>query len=232
MAEELKWWWRCAGAGLVMLIISFYFGTIPNIEACAETQGGVGSIIAFEIVRTPADVATLFGEEPCRGRFLAAMRHATWVDALAFIPVYTAFLVLALIALRSRGPKIAAAGAAAVLLGALFDQVEGIQLFAIMADLPGEQANIDILIPMVRGKFAFLSLAALAIGWLTARIGGFWRVAGLVITAGAAIMLVGAADDRWAELLGIGGLIAWSTVLVVAIARIVALRLGLRKGDA
>ncbi|MBC2776081.1 hypothetical protein [Parasphingopyxis marina] len=226
MKDEAKWWWRCAGAGLVTTIISFYFGMIPNIESCAETGGNLGSIIAFEIVRTPADVATLFGEEPCRSQFLAAMRHATWVDALAFIPAYAAFLICGLIALRSRGPKIAAAGVAAVLLAALFDEIEGMQLFAIMADLPGGQSTIDLLIPMVRGKFALLSLAALAIGWLIARIGGFWPMAGLIVTAGGAIMLFGATEDARSALLGLGGLISWTVLLAMAIARILVLRAG------
>jgi hypothetical protein len=210
----------------VTTIISFYFGMIPNIESCAETGGNLGSIIAFEIVRAPADVATLFGEEPCRGQFLAAMRHATWVDALAFIPAYSAFLICGMIALRSRGPKIAAAGVAAVLLGALFDQIEGVQLFAIMANLPGEQSTIDLLIPMVRGKFALLSLGALAIGWLIARIGGVWPVVGLIVTAGGAIMLFGTTNDAQTPLLGLGGLISWTVLLATAIARILVLRIG------
>jgi hypothetical protein len=229
MDDELKWWWRCAGAGLVTMIISFYFGMIPNIEACAETRPGLGSIIAFEIVRTPADVATLFGTEPCRGQFLAAMRHATWVDALAFIPAYTAFLVLALIALRGRGPKIAAAGAAAVVLGAIFDEIEGVQLFTVMAALPGEQSAIDILIPMVRGKFAFLALGALAIGWLMARLPGFfWGIAGLIVTAGGAVMLFGVSSDAQAAFLGLGGAISWGTLFLAAIARIFVLQMKAR----
>lgn len=122
---ERSWWWRCAGAGLIVMAISIYFGLISNIEGCATDleAGNLGSIIAFELVRMPADVAALFGTPPCTGPFVAAMRHATWVDSLIFIPAYSAFLICALLALRGYGGSLASIGIAAV-AATMFDQLE------------------------------------------------------------------------------------------------------------
>ncbi len=219
MSQPRAWWLACAIAGFVALATAVYFGQIPNL-AIPDTPGGAGSIIAFEIVRTPADVAALFDSAPDTGLFVAAMRHATWVDALIFIPAYTLFLCAAMLAMRTRGPRIAASGVIAMLLAALFDELEGMQLFTIMADLPGSQSTIDWLIPLVRGKFALLGLAAGAIGWLVARLGGYWRIAGLIITIGAALTLFGVSSDTQAGLLGLGGAVSWLTILIVAILRL------------
>ena len=90
IADANTWWWRCAGSGLIVILITVYFGLVPNADGCPP-HPELGAVIAFEIARTPADVAALFGTPPCQGPFTEAMRHITWVDALAFIPAYSAF---------------------------------------------------------------------------------------------------------------------------------------------
>ncbi len=217
MSRTRAWWLACTIAGIVTIATSIYFGQIANL-AIPDSPGGAGSIIAFEIVRTPADVAALFDSAPDTGLFVAAMRHATWVDALVFIPAYTLFVCAALMAMRPRGSKIAAAGIVAMLLAALFDELEGVQLFAIMDALPGTQATIDWLIPLVRAKFALLGVAAMTIGWLLARTGGWWRLAGLVVTIGGAVTMIGLSSDARAGYLGLGGALSWLTLLGVAMA--------------
>jgi hypothetical protein len=82
---------------------------------------------------------------------------------------------------------------------------------------------------MVRGKFAFLALGALAIGWLMARLPGFfWGIAGLIVTAGGAVMLFGVSSDAQAAFLGLGGAISWGTLFLAAIARIFVLQMKAR----
>lgn len=208
-------WIACALIGVVTIAISIGFGMIPNIAGCGDV-GRAGSIIAFELVRTPADVAALFGQPPCTGPFVEAMRLATWIDALAFIPAYSAFLITGLLALRPNGRIVSLAGIAAILLAALFDEIEGVQLFRIMADLPGRQPVIDLLIPLVRGKFALLGLGALAIGWLLAKPGGVGRITGLLVTIGGALTMVGLYGDDNARFLTLGSAISWLTLLGVA----------------
>ena len=124
----------------------------------------------------------MFGAEPCRSTLAAAQRTGLWLDALAFIPAYTAFLALAARALGGR--------AAWPLIGmfvtaGLLDEIEGVLLWRVLATLPGTQPVLDALFWAVRGKFLLLGLGTFALGaLLTLR---FNRVAlpfGLVIAAG------------------------------------------------
>lgn len=223
-ATERGWWWRCAGAGLVTLVISYYFGEIPNIEGCATDAGdaSIGSIIAFELVRAPDHVAALFGAEPCTANFLAAMRHATWVDALGFIPAYTAFLICGLIALRKYSSSVAGIGIAAIAAAAIFDQIEGFWLFSIMAHLPGTQGHINWLIPAVRLKFMLLGVGAIAIGVLLVRRKGLGFVFGPIIAIGGVLSLALIVDDRYVGIALQGSVIAWLTLFVAALAYAIA----------
>ncbi|RED17293.1 hypothetical protein [Parasphingopyxis lamellibrachiae] len=218
-AGERGWWWRCAGAGLVTLAISYYFGEIPNIEGCAVDAGeaSIGSIIAFELVRSPSDVAALFGADPCTASFLAAMRHATWVDALGFIPAYSAFLICALIGLRRYGGSLSGIGVAAVAAAAVFDQIEGFWLFSIMDGLPGSQGEINWLIPAVRAKFLLLGVGAIVIGVLLTRRKGLGFLFGPIIALGGMMTTALIADDRYIALTVQGSAVAWLTLFLAAL---------------
>lgn len=223
-ARERGWWWRCAGAGLITLAISYYFGEIPNIEGCAADAGeaSIGSIIAFELVRSPAEVAALFGAEPCTANFLAAMHHATRVDALSFIPAYAAFLICGLIALRNYGGSLSGIGIAAVAAAAIFDQIEGFWLFSIMADLPGSQGEINWLIPAVRAKFLLLGVGAIAIGVLLTRRRGLGFLFGPIIALGGMMGAALIADDRYIGLTVQGSAIAWLALFIAALVYAIA----------
>ncbi len=218
-AGERGWWWRCAGAGLVTLVISYYFGEIPNIEGCATDIGEaeIGSIIAFELVRAPAHVSALFGTEPCTASFLAAMRHATWVDALGFIPAYSAFLICGLIALRRYGGSLSGIGVAAIVAAAVFDQIEGFWLFSIMADLPGSQGEINWLIPAVRAKFLLLGVGAITIGVLLTRRKGLGFLFGPIVALGGLMGTALIADDRYIGITLQGTAIAWLALFIAAL---------------
>ena len=218
-AIERSWWWRCAGAGLITLVIAYYFGEISNIGGCAPGTGAenLGSVIAFELVRTPADVALLFGSPPCTPPFLEAMRHATWVDALGFIPAYSAFLICGLIALRRYGGSLAGLGIAAIAAAAIFDQIEGFWLFSIMSDLPGSQGEINWLIPSVRAKFVLLGVGAIAIGVLLTRRKGLGFLFGPIIAPGGLGGVLLIADDQYIGLTLLGSTISWLTLFLAAL---------------
>lgn len=215
---ERSWWWRCAGAGLIVIAISIYFGLIPNIEGCAPDvdASNLGSIIAFELVRTPADVQALFGTGSCTEPFVAAMRHATWVDALLFIPAYTAFLVCALLALRGYGGSLASIGIAAVGAAAVFDQIEGFWLFMIMDGLPGTQGEINWLIPAVRSKFALLGIGAICAGVLLTRHRGMGYLFGALVALGGVGTMALIFSDDYARVTIQGSAISWLALFIVA----------------
>jgi hypothetical protein len=122
--------------------------------------------MAFELARSPAEVAAIFGTGACRATLMAAQVKGLWLDGLAFIPSYTAFLVLAAIALRAPAPRLALAAIVMVLGAGLLDEVEGGLLYGILRDLPGSPTLIALLYGEVRAKFTLLALGALLIGWL------------------------------------------------------------------
>lgn len=205
--------WRWATlAGILALAISIGFGRIPGIDACGL---GDDAILNFEFVRTPAEVEALFPSD-CRAEHIVAQRQGLWLDAMGFIPAYSSFLILSLIGLRiesePKAARIAALAIIVTLIAALCDQIEGFQLFAILADLPGSQSTIDLLIPAVRVKFALLGLVVALAGWLHLQRPGWRKPLGGVILIGALWSLAGLAVDRgW---LLQGSALAWLALLL------------------
>ncbi|MDB5677814.1 hypothetical protein [Sphingomonas bacterium] len=163
-------WRLCALAGLIAFVISWSFGRIPGLAACGPVVGGGGPIFAFELARTAADIAALFGADPCRSTLVAAQYTGLWLDGLGFIPSYTAFLVLAAIA-ASRG-WMRRATVAMLIVAALSDEVEGFMLGGILKTLPGTQAQLDQLYWAVHIKFGLLALATTLIGLAMVRLRG------------------------------------------------------------
>jgi hypothetical protein len=163
-------WRLCVLAGLIAFVCSWGFGHIPGLVACGPVPGGLSPIIGFELTRTPADVAALFGAEPCRSTLVGAQWTGLWLDALGFIPSYTAFLILAAIA-ASRG-RLRIAIVAMLIVAGLSDEVEGLVMGGIMKALPGTPEQLGQLYWAVRVKFGLLALATTLIGLAVVRLGG------------------------------------------------------------
>lgn len=232
MTSGHAWRW-CAAAGVAAFLCSWGFGRIPGLAACGPT-GGLGPIIAFEFVASPADVVALFGAEPCRSALVAAQRTGLLLDALGFIPAYAAFLVFAAIACSpakagvqfpparswtpaSAGEQIRSIVIGAILLAAVCDQIEGVLLYRILATLPGSPALIDALWWPVHVKFALLAAATSAIAILLLshmRLPGF--VAALFVTIGACTAVAGLLNGP-SPVMMLGFTIAWVTILVSAL---------------
>ncbi len=127
------------------------------------------AILAFQLVSSPAEVAEIFGSEPCRGALVAAQYRGLWLDAFAFIPAYGAFLLLAIAAMRRLLPNVALAASALAATAVALDQVEGLLLLSILGDLPGGEVTVTALYWIVRAKLGVLGLAEIAIGVLLVR---------------------------------------------------------------
>ena len=207
-------WAGCAATGVVAFLCSWAFGWI-GLVACGPT-GGLGPIIAFELARAPADVAALFGSEPCRSALVAAQKTGLVLDGLGFIPFYTAFLIFGAAATGLRGwQKIAVF--AAIALAGLGDEIEGYILRQILNGLPGTDGQIDTLFWVVRGKFALLGLGTLAIGGALLATRRLPAIAsGVAIGAGALIALNGLANAPDPRMMS-GFAIAWVMLLLTAI---------------
>ena len=207
-------WRGCAAAGIVASICSWSFGRIPGMVECGP-GGGLGPIMTFEFARTPADVATLFGSEPCTAALVAAQKTGLLLDALGFIPSYTAFLILAAIAAESR-KRATLAAIAAFLIAAVSDQIEGGLLYAILTDLPGTPALLGALWWAVHVKFALLALGTMGIAGMLARGSLFRRLSAAPIWSGGLLAVLGLIlmPGEW---MMTGFALAWATLLIVAL---------------
>ena len=210
--------WRLSVlAGLIAFACSFAFGKIPGLVACGTFAGSgqLGPILAFELARTPGDVAALFGSGACRASLIDAQNTGLWLDALGFIPSYTAFLVLAAIA-ASRG-RTQRAIVAMLLIAGLSDEIEGMFMWRIMGDLPGTPAQLHGLWWAVHVKFALLAIGTTLIGLDLIRTTRLWPMLfGLIIAVGGAAAIYGFWSLPNAMMMA-GFTYAWFAILVTAI---------------
>jgi hypothetical protein len=215
LSPRAAWRW-CALAGIVTTVASTAFGWIAGLTPCGPT-GGLGSIIAFELARSPVEVASIFGTGTCRETLIAAQIKALWLDGLAFIPSYTAFLALAAFALRHPAPRLARAAILIILGAGLLDEIEGGLLYAILRDLPGSPTLIALLYGEVRAKFALLALGALLIGWLMVRDRRPGMVVAVPVIGGSLFSGALIATNMHAPALMQGYRWSWTALLVAAL---------------
>ncbi len=217
MQPRTVWRW-CAIAGGLAFLCSWGFGKIPGLVACGLT-GGLGPIIAFEFVRSTADVMALFGQEPCRSTFAAAQTAGLLLDGFGFIPAYTTFLILATMAstgITYRWPPFAMVAAAMLAFAGLLDEIEGALLYMILHDLPGSQGVIDALRWEVHAKFALLALGTLGIAaTLISTRRAVAILAGVIVGVGALKAGHGLAVAPAGMMAGFA--IAWVTILLCAL---------------
>jgi hypothetical protein len=207
------WRW-CAAAGIVAFTISALFSHIPGLVACGPTRG-LEPILAFEFARTTADIASLFGTEPCTSTLVAAQKTGLLLDGLGFIPGYTAFLILGVIAAGARG-RIRTLLIAMIAIAAIGDEIEGFLLNAILDHLPGTPALLSALGWEVHLKFTLLALGTLGIGELIGRGRWFRRLFAAAIVPGSYLAILGLLilPSGW---LMTGFTIAWVGLLAAAL---------------
>lgn len=202
------------------------FGLIEGLNPpCGDTRGA-GPVIAFELVRSAAELAQLFGASgsECAARFAAAQIRALFLDMLAFIPAYAAFLAFAALGLRPVAGRPAETRLAwwtlgAVIAAALLDEAEGFVLLNLASDWAYPFTPMfDALFWTVRPKFALLGAAEAALGVLLVLRGGWLpRIAGAVMAAGGLIsiwfLFSAPHDPRMMQ----GHTYAWIALLLVAL---------------
>jgi hypothetical protein len=204
-------------AGLVAFVCSWAFGKIPGLVACGtfDSAGQLGPILAFELARTPGDVAALFGGGACRATLVDAQVKGLWLDALGFIPSYTLFLVLAAVA-ASRG-RARRAIVAMLLIAGLSDEIEGLIMGRIMGNLPGTPGQLDALWWAVHIKFGLLAIGTALIGLELIRAFRLWPMLfGLVVAVGGAAAVYGFWTLPNAMMMA-GFTYAWFAILATAL---------------
>jgi hypothetical protein len=204
-----------AVAALLTIIVALAFPAISGIGACGKS----GSWVAFQMVASVAEVNAMIRPD-CANAFVPALRKSMWLDSLAFIPVYAAFLGLVLYTLKPM-PRIAwLLGITVLTIGVVADQVEGFRLLAILDALPGTEAMIVNANAATLAKKLGLSLATLVIGLLLIRersavrlFGGVTAVGGLAVVLASVGVSFGAHEQLISKF---GLLIAWLVLAIVA----------------
>jgi hypothetical protein len=169
-------------AAVLVMLISFLFGTLGGDKACNAIPYGIGPILAFEFARTPADLATVFGagDSICRVQLMHAMDRINRLDYL-YMPAYGLMLFAFILALsqgrRSARVKI---GLACAILAPAADAVENWILLGLTKNLSAAPM-LGLLKYPVHLKFMCIAIAGGVAGLLLWRRQGLWlRVAGLL----------------------------------------------------
>jgi len=148
--------------GLLVLGIAIYGIGQPAPPTCGGLAKNYPPIIAFELVRSVADLHAIFGDAPgtCRVAIVRAMDSTNVMDSLLFIQAYGAFLIFFFLGRRVAAPRLATAAILIVVLACVADHLENFALFHLSAD-PDRSTWISLLIPATETKWVGLGIAAL-----------------------------------------------------------------------
>ena len=149
-------------AGLVILVLTVLSALREPVQACGGLDPNYAPIIAFELARAETDLQAIFGapDNPCRPGMIAAMDTINWIDVLAFIPVYGAFLVFFFLGLAYRNPKLARLGLQISIVAVLGDYAENTCLMNLTPALDASSVWLQLL-PWATGvKWLGLGAAA------------------------------------------------------------------------
>ncbi len=145
--------------GLLVIALTLYSAMQPPVPVCGGLAKNYTPIIAFELVRSTADLHAIFGAAPgaCRTAIAGRMDFINTIDSVAFIPIYGAFLFFFFLARRPSA--LANLGAALVVAACLADYVENYALFHLSAapDTPGRW--LTLLIWATETKWVGLGIA-------------------------------------------------------------------------
>lgn len=195
--EDMTYWrWTAIlAAGVIAIMLGF--SAVDGMKAC----GGGDPIFVFEMVRSPADVSALF-QEHCRAAHAQAQHTGLWLDIALFIWIYSAFLIVGLLALRrelgSDANTIVRLAIGLTVAAALADQFENYMLLRILDTLPGTQSDIDLLYLAPRAKFALLGVVTVLAGLLHFKMPGWRKIAGAVAIFGGLWSAIGVfANHEW-----------------------------------
>lgn len=116
-------------AAVIMLAVSAFMKV--TAEPCNPLP--MSPMVAFELVRSVADLQRIFGMpgDACRVDLVAQLNHANVIDTFAYIPAYTAFFVLVAYALGRADRWLGLGAIACAVVCAAADVVENMGMFAL-----------------------------------------------------------------------------------------------------
>lgn len=109
-------------AGLLVLVVTLFSATQAPVRPCGNLPQNYAPIIAFELARSAADLAAIFGtQEPCRSEVVERLDAINLVDVLVYIPAYGVFMAFFFLGMRARHASLGTLGFRIAVLAALGD---------------------------------------------------------------------------------------------------------------
>lgn len=147
-----------AALGAVTVAMLVWLGLTAPSVACGSTA--TAPAMAFQVARTPADLAAIFGSGPsaCRDTLVDGLRLGGWVDLLLFIPVYGAFLASVMMGLQAKGRRLSLFLIAVLAVTVAGDAIETAAQIYILGDVDAGARGLALLGAGNMAKTAGLSL--------------------------------------------------------------------------
>lgn len=122
--------------GSLTLAIMIWLGLTGPVQSCGGSE--IAPVVAFQAVRTPADLMAIFGADPteCRMALVDGLRMSTERDLFLFIPIYASFL--AVLGFAVNGSRLALLFLLAAVLGTVVgDALETLSQLWVLEALDG-----------------------------------------------------------------------------------------------
>jgi hypothetical protein len=208
-------------AGLLVLAVTLFSTTQAPVQPCGNLPQNYAPIIAFELARSPADLAAIFGsQEPCRSAVVERMDAINLVDVLVYIPVYGLFMAFFFLGMRGRHAALGTLGLRIVVSAALGDYAENACLMNLTPQLdPG--SLWFTLLPWATGiKWLGLGVAAAIAAAILVKSPGarLWNYLAALLCAAAFLSTVAAiaVPARFGPLVSLGVGLSWLVYLITA----------------
>ena len=208
-------------AGLLVLAVTLFSVTQEPARPCGSLQPNYAPIIAFELARSPADLAAIFGtQDPCRAGMIERMDAVNLVDVLVYIPVYGVFMAFFFLGMRARHASLATLGFRVAIVAVLGDYAENACLMNLTPQLDTASPWFALL-PWATGiKWLALGVAAAvaAMIYVKSASARLWNLLAALMCAAAFLSTVAAMamPSMFGPLVSLGVGLSWIAYLVTA----------------
>jgi hypothetical protein len=208
-------------AGLLVLAVTLFSATQEPVRPCGNLPQNYAPIIAFELARSAADLAAIFGtQEPCRSDIVGRLDAVNLVDVLVYIPVYGVFMAFFFLGMRGRDAALGTLGFRVAVLAALGDFAENACLMNLTPQLDPTSTWFTLL-PWATGiKWLGLGAAAAVAARIYVKSSGtrLWNYLAALLCAAAFLSTVAAISmpAMFGPLVGLGVGLSWLVYLITA----------------
>jgi len=221
MIVQRKLWVLVTCLGLLSTILAAVIFPLFPDGGHAISDGYGGTVYAFEMARTSADLTAVFGPETdlLRASRIAAMNKGNLWD-YAFMPAYAGFMGTFLWgAYRETDQKAWLIFGIIGLLSGVFDAIENAILLGITADLKAAPLLTLLAFP-VWAKFFSIAIAVASAGLFIAQQNGLFRIAGLLTTFAMLAVLAAFYDaSKFGSVSAQAIAFGWAVMLIYALNR-------------